>query len=58
MFSCTSAKESIGIEPLFKQIGEKILESNNKSITVDETMLKTVINYDNNKKKKKLKCCK
>ena len=58
MFSCTSAKESIGIEPLFKQIGEKILESNNKSITMDETMLKTVINYDNDKVKKKKKCCK
>jgi hypothetical protein len=44
---------------LFKQIGEKILELNNKSITMDETMLKTVINYDNNaKEKKKKKCCK
>ena len=57
VFSCTSAKESIGIEPLFKQIGEKILEETNKSMFVDETMLKTYINYDDKNKKKK-KCCK
>ena len=57
-FSTTSAKENIGIEPLFKEIGERIYDFNNQSITFDETVLqKTKIYSDSNKSTQK-NCCK
>ena len=57
-FSSTSAKSKVGIEPLFKEIGERIYDLNNQSVTFDETVLqKTKIGNDDEKRKKK-GCCK
>ena len=56
IFSCTSAKESIGITPLFEKLGEKIVDFVNQTVTFDETMNKTKLCLESNKKKKK--CCK
>jgi 50S ribosomal subunit-associated GTPase HflX len=57
-FSSTSAKSKVGIEPLFKEIGERIYDLNNQSVTFDETVLqKTKIGTDDEKRKKK-GCCK
>ena len=57
VFSTTSAKESIGIDSLFKEIGEKIYDLNNQSVTFDETVLqKTKISFDSSKGKGK-SCC-
>ena len=50
----TSAKESVGIDGLFQDIGEKILQLNNQTVSFDETIMKTKIFNDNKKKKK---CC-
>ena len=57
VFSSTSAKKSIGIDFLFKEIGEKIYDLNNQSVTFDETVLqKTKISFDSSKGKRK-SCC-
>ena len=57
VFSSTSAKKSIGIDFLFKEIGEKIYDLNNQSVTFDETVLqKTKIYYESDKRKRK-SCC-
>ena len=55
IFSTTSAKESMGIDTLFTQIGEKIYELNNQTATFDETMIKTKISYGSGKGNKS--CC-
>ena len=55
IFSCTSAKESIGIEYLFKEIGEKILNEN-KDKMFENNLPKNLINFENNNGK--AKCCK
>ena len=54
VFQSTSAKESVGIDRLFHDIGEKIFQLTNQSVTFDETIIKTKI-YPDNKKEKK--CC-
>ena len=57
VFSSTSAKESIGIDFLFKKIWEKLYDLNNQSVTFDETVLqKTKIYYESDKRKRK-SCC-
>ena len=57
VFFSTSAKENIGIEPLFKEIGERIYNLNNQSIKSDETILqKTKLSFDSDKIEKK-GCC-
>ena len=59
VFSSTSAKKSIGIDFLFKEIGEKIYDLNNQSVTFDETVLqKTKLIDDDDGKRKKKGCCK
>ena len=59
VFSSTSAKESIGIDFLFKKIGEKLYDLNNQSVTFDETVLqKTKLIDDDDGKRKKKGCCK
>ena len=55
IFSCTSAEESIGIEYLFKEIGEKILNEN-KDKMFENNLPKNLINFENNNGK--AKCCK
>ena len=56
-FFSTSAKNKVGIEPLFKEIGERIYDLNNQSVTFDETVLqKTKIYYESDKRKRK-SCC-
>ena len=58
VFSSTSAKENIGIEPLFNAIGERIYESINQSDDAfEESLQKTKIIYRDSEKKKK-GCCK
>ena len=57
VFQTTSAKENAGIDALFQNIGEKIFQLNNQSVTFDETVLqKTKIYYESDKRKRK-SCC-
>ena len=58
VFSSTSAKESIGIDFLFKKIGEKLYDLNNQSVTFDETVLQKTKLIDDDGKRKKKGCCK
>lgn len=57
VFSSTSAKDNIGIDALFKGIGEKIYELNNQDATFDAGLDKTKLSNDSGNVKKK-KCCK
>ena len=54
IYHSTSAKESIGIDALFKDVGIKIIESNDKTATFDETLVTKLSSIDMGKKKK---CC-
>ena len=56
VFSSTSAKESVGIIPLFEKLAEKIYDFINQTITFDDTVNKTKISWEQSKKKGK--CCK
>ena len=55
VFQNTSAKNNAGIDKLFEDIGDKILQLINQSVTFDETIYKTKISDYSTKKKKK--CC-
>ena len=57
VFSSTSAKDNIGIDALFKGIGEKIYELNNQDATFDAGLDKTKLSNGSGNVKKK-KCCK
>ena len=57
-FFSTSAKNKVGIEPLFKEIGERIYDLNNQSVTFDETVLQKTKLIDDDGKRKKKGCCK
>ena len=56
VFSCTSAKESVGIKPLFEKLAEKICDFVNQTITFDESVNKTKLGWEQSNKKGK--CCK
>ena len=55
-FFLTSAKESIGIEELFKEVGKKFLDlKNNKNEDDDDYVIKNKLDKEIFEKKKK--CC-
>ncbi len=56
-FYLTSAKESVGIEDLFREVGKKFIENkNNNSYNNDDNLVNSKLSQDKLKKNKK-NCC-
>ena len=56
-FYLTSAKESVGIEDLFREVGKKFIENkNNSSYNNDDNLVNSKLSHDKLKKNKK-NCC-
>ena len=53
-FYLTSAKESVGIEDLFREVGKKFIENkNNNSYNNDDNLVNSKLSQDKLKKNKK-----